>query len=350
MTPAVAPPTLGEIARAVGGNLEGPADLVLTGVAGLDEAGPTELSFLANPRYRASLLRTKAGAVLVTADEACPDGLPRVRTKDPYAALVVVLARMDPGPPAVEGIHPTAVVHPDARLAEGVGLGPHAVVAARARLGARTRVAAGGYVGEDAVLGADVYLHPHAHVGRGCVLGDRVVLHAGAVLGSDGFGYAPVDGAYRKVPQLGIVVVEDDVEIGANACIDRATFGATRIGRGTKIDNLVQIAHNVAVGEHSALAAQSGVAGSTRLGRGVVLGGQAGLSGHLRIGDGARVAAQAGVIGHIEAGETVSGYPARPHRETLRAAAYLRKLPELDRRIRALESGEVPGGTGEGAE
>lgn len=350
MTRAAGPPTLGEIARAVGGDLEGPADLVLTGVAGLDEAGPSELSFLANPRYRAALAATRAGAVLVTADEPCRDGLPRVRTKDPYAALVVVLARLDPGPPPVEGIHPTAVVHPSARLAAGVGLGPHAVVEARARVGARTRVAAGAYVGEDAALGEDVYLYPHAHVGRGCVLGDRVVLHAGAVLGSDGFGYAPVDGAYRKVPQLGIVIVEDDVEIGANACIDRATFGATRIGRGTKIDNLVQIAHNVAVGEHSALAAQSGVAGSTRLGRGVVLGGQAGLIGHLRIGDGARVAAQAGVIGHIEAGETVSGYPARPHREALRVAAHLRKLPELDRRIRALESGEVPRGTREGAE
>lgn len=350
MTRAAGPLTLGEIARAVGGALEGPPDLVLSGVAGLEEAGPTDLSFLANPRYRAALAATRAGAVLVPPDEECPERVPRVRTRDPYAALVAVLARLDPGPPPVQGVHPTAVVDPAARVAEGVGLGPHVVVGPRARIGARTRVAAGGYVGEDAAIGADCYLHPHVHVGRGCQLGDRVVLHAGVVLGSDGFGYAPVDGAYRKVPQLGIVIVEDDVEIGANACIDRATFGATRIGRGTKIDNLVQIAHNVAVGEHSALAAQSGVAGSTRLGRGVVLGGQAGVAGHLHIGDGARVAAQAGVIGNLAAGGTVSGYPARPHHEALRAAAYLRKLPELDRRIRALESGEVPRGTREGAE
>jgi UDP-3-O-[3-hydroxymyristoyl] glucosamine N-acyltransferase len=218
-----------------------------------------------------------------------------------------------------------------------------------ARLGARTRVGAGTVIDEEATLGADCYVYPRVYVGRGCRLGDRVIVHAGVVIGSDGFGYAPVEGAYRKVPQLGTVIVEDDVEIGANACIDRATFGATRIGRGTKIDNLVQVAHNVAIGEHSALAAQAGVAGSTRLGKGVQLGGQAGLVGHLKVGDGARVAAQAGVIGDIAAGETVSGYPARPHREALRVQAYLRKLPEIARRLRALEGRTGDGRTEGGA-
>ena len=329
--------TLGEIAKAVGGSIEGPPERVLRGVAGLEEAGPEQLSFLANPKYRSALAATKAGAVLLAPGWECPAGVACVRTPDPYAALVVVLSRFDPGLPAVEGVHPSAVVHASADLAPDAALGPHAVVGPGARIGARSRVAAGGVVGADAVLGEDCYLYPRVVVGRACVLGNRVVIHPGTVIGSDGFGYAPVDGSYRKVPQIGIVVVEDDVEIGANTCIDRATFGTTRIGRGTKIDNLVQIAHNVAIGENSALAAQSGVAGSTRLGRGVVLGGQAGLSGHLRLGDGAQVAAQAGVIGSVEAGVTVSGYPARPHREALRAAAMLRRLPEWERRIRALE-------------
>lgn len=342
--------TLGEVAAAVGGTLEGPADRVIRGVGGLEEAGPEHLSFLANPRYRAALASTRAGGVLVDADETCPPHVACIRTKDPYAALVVVLSRLDPGPPQVVGIHPSAVVDPSARLGESVGIGPHVVIGAGARVGARTRLAAGVVIGEGAALGADCYLHPNVVIGRGCIVGDRVQIHAGSVLGSDGFGYAPLDGGYRKVPQLGVVVLEDDVEIGANACLDRATFGETRIGRGTKIDNLVQIAHNVAVGEHSALAAQSGVAGSTRLGKGVVLGGQAGLIGHIRIGDGARVAAQAGVIGSVPAGETVSGYPARPHRDALRVAATLRKLPEWEARIRALEKGEARGTGREGAE
>ena len=343
--------TLGEIAEAVGGTLEGPPDRMLHGVAGLEEAGEQHLSFLANPRYRAALATTKAGAVLVAPGWPCPEGLACVRTPDPYAALVIVLSRFDPGLPAVDGVHASAVVDATAEVAMDAGLGPHVVVGPRARIGARSRAAAGCVIGPGATIGEDSYLYPNVVIGRDCVVGNRVVIHPGTVLGSDGFGYAPVDGAYRKVPQIGIVLVEDDVEIGANTCIDRATFGATRIGRGTKIDNLVQIAHNVAIGENSALAAQSGVAGSARLGRGVVLGGQAGLIGHVRIGDGAQVAAQAGVIGSVPPGETVSGYPARPHREALRAAATLRKLPEWEQRIRALETrGRSDGRTREGAE
>jgi len=329
--------TLAEVAQAVGGTLEGPGDRVVRGVAGLEEAGPDEVSFLAGRRYAGALATTRAGAVLVAAGVECPASLARVRTPDPYAALVVLLGRFDPGPPAIEGVHPTAIVDPDAALAPGVGLGPHVVVGRGARVGARTRVGAGTVIGEDAAVGADAYLYPGVHVGRRCVLGDRVVVHAGAVIGSDGFGYAQVGGTYRKVPQLGIVLVGDDVEIGANTCIDRGTFGATSIGRGTKIDNLVQVAHNVAIGEHSALAAQCGLAGSARLGKGVRVGGQAGIAGHFRVADGAQVAGQAGVTGPVGAGETVSGYPARPHREALRTLAHLQQLPDLARRVRALE-------------
>jgi UDP-3-O-[3-hydroxymyristoyl] glucosamine N-acyltransferase len=219
-----------------------------------------------------------------------------------------------------------------------VTIGPYTVLEAEAQVGAGSRLSAHVHVSGEAVIGEDCLLHARAYLGRRCVLGDRVILQPGAVVGADGFGYAPVDGVYRKIPQIGIVVVEDDVEIGANACIDRATLGETRIGCGTKIDNLVQIAHNVAIGDHSVLAAQAGVAGSTHLGKRVRLGGQAGLIGHIRVGDDVSVGAQGGVIGDIPEGTTVSGYPARPHREALKVEAQLRRLPELVRRIRELES------------
>jgi len=341
--------TAAEIAVHVGGELEGAPETAVRTVAGIEEAEPGALTFLAHPRYRAALEGTRASVILLPPDVPCPEGLTAIRVADPYGALQRVLEWFDPGPPAVaRGVHPTAVVDPGAELAPDVAIGPHAVVEAGARLGARTVVGAGGYVGEDARLGEDCYLHPHAYVGRRCVLGARVILQPAAVVGSDGFGYVFVEGRYRRIPQVGTVVIGDDVEIGANACIDRATLGVTRIERGTKIDNLVQVAHNVAIAEDSALAAQSGVAGSTRIGKRVRLGGQAGLSGHLRIGDGAQVGAQAGVIGDIPPGVTVSGYPARPHHEAMRAEAALRRLPDLARRVRALEqerrdgSGEAP--------
>ncbi len=329
--------SLGEIARLVGGRLEGPDDRTIRRAAGIEDAGPDEITFVANRRYRGALAQTRAGAVLLPPDLACPRGVACIRVSDPYAALVRVLLAFDPGPPELDGIHATAVVGEGATLASGVALGPHVTVGRGARLGARTRVAAGCVIGEAASLGEDCYLHPRVVVAHRCVIGNRVVVHAGAVIGADGFGYAPVDGVFCKVPQLGIVNVEDDVEIGANACIDRATFGETRIGRGAKIDNLVQVAHNVAIGEGSALAAQSGIAGSTRIGKGVRLGGQAGLAGHLRVGDGASIAAQAGVIGNVDSGETVSGYPARPHRDMMRVEAIVQRLPEFLKRLKALE-------------
>lgn len=330
--------TLARIAEHVGGSLEGSSDVSITGLAGIEEAGPGDLTFVANPKYRSALESTQAAGVLVSPDLECPPGLSLVRVEDPYAAMMRVLMLFDPGPPPVEeGVHSTAVVAPDAELGEGVGIGPHVVVEAGTRLGRGTRVGPLCFIGAGAETGEDCYLHARAYVGRGCRLGDRVILQPGVVLGSDGFGYAPVEGRYHKIPQLGIVEVADDVEIGANTCIDRGTMGATRIGRGTKIDNLVHIAHNVAIAEDCALSGQLGVAGSARIGKGVRTGGQVGIAGHIRVGDGVSIAGQAGVTRNVPEGESVSGYPARPHREALRLEAHLRRLPELNRRLRALE-------------
>jgi UDP-3-O-[3-hydroxymyristoyl] glucosamine N-acyltransferase len=311
------------------------------GIAGIEEAGEGDLTFLGHPRYRAELAATKATAVLAAPGVICPDRLEVIRTQDPYGALAKALELFDPGPPELApGIHASAIVNSSAELGDDVRVGPHAVIEGGVRIGKSSRIHAGAFLGGTARLGEACVLLPGVYVGRGCVLGNRVLVQPHAVIGSDGFGYAPVDGVLRRIPQLGIVEVGDDVEIGANACIDRATMGATRIGRGTKIDNLVQIAHNVVIGENSVLAAQVGIAGSTKVGRGVRFGGQAGLVGHLRIGDLASIGAQAGVIGDVPAKETVSGYPARPHREALRIEAELHGLAELRRRVRALEKAQ----------
>jgi UDP-3-O-[3-hydroxymyristoyl] glucosamine N-acyltransferase len=329
--------TLGEIADWVGGTVVGSPATPIRAVAGIEEAGPGELTFLANPKYRAWLAKTRAGAVLLAPGIEARDDLAVVRTENPYAALAKVLVLFDPGAPDLpDGVHPQACVASEAEIAADAAIGPGVVVGRGASVGARTRLIGNSTIGESASVGGDCLLYPGVYVGARCRLGDRVIVQPGAIIGADGFGYAPSEGGYRKIPQIGIVIVEDDVEIGANACIDRATVGATRIGRGTKIDNLVQVAHNVAIGPGSALAAQAGVAGSTRLGKGVRLGGQAGLVGHLRVGDGASVGAQAGVIGDVAAGETVSGYPARPHREAMRVEAAMRRLPELVRRLKRL--------------
>ncbi len=331
--------TLGAIAKHVGGTLTGSPDVSVTGVAGIDEAGSGDLTFVAHPKYREALRVTRAAGVLVAPDLDAPEGVAVIRVDDPYAAMMRVLMLFDPGPPGIpDGIDASARIAGDAELGEGVAVGAHTTVASGARIGRGTRLATGVVVEEGAVVGEDCYLYPNTYVGRHCVLGNRVVLYPGAVIGSDGFGYAPVDGAYVKIPQLGIVVLEDDVEVGCNSCIDRATMGRTWIGRGTKIDNLVQIAHNVAVAEGGAIAAQSGIAGSTRVGKRVRLGGQVGISGHLRLGDDVSAAAQAGIIEDQPNGVTVAGYPARPTRETWRAVAHLRQLPELVRRVKALES------------
>jgi UDP-3-O-[3-hydroxymyristoyl] glucosamine N-acyltransferase len=328
--------TLGQLAQALGATLEGDPRRVVTGVAPLESAGPDEVSFLTNARYHDAAKTSRAGAFLAGADAA---GLPApvLRVRTPQQALVDLLNLFHPPAALVPGVHATVVIGDNARIDPSASVGPHAVVGAGARIGARVRVGPLVYIGAGVEVGEDCALGVHVTLLDGVRVGRRVVVHPGAVLGADGFGFA-FDGAqHRKIPQTGGVLIEDDVEIGANTTIDRATFGDTIVRRGTKIDNLVQIGHNVEVGEHSILISQVGISGSSRLGRGVVLAGQVGVADHVSIGDGTLVGAQSGVPSNLEAGGKFLGTPARPMLEAKRLMIAETRLPELLRRVRALE-------------
>jgi len=328
--------TLGQLAEALGATLEGDAARVVRGVAPLESAGPDDVSFLTDARYRAAALASRAGAFVAAAGIS---GLPApvLRVAAPQQAMIDLLLLFHPTPPLVSGVHPSAIIAGDARVDAAAAVGPLVVVEAGARVASGTRVGAFAFVGAGVEVGEDCVLGPHVTLLAGARLGRRVIVHAGSVIGADGFGFA-FDGArHRKIPQTGGVIIEDDVEIGANCAIDRATFGHTIIRRGTKIDNLVQIGHNVEVGEHSILVAQVGVSGSSRLGRGVVLAGQVGVADHVSVGDGALVGAQAGVPSDVEAGGRYLGTPARPIVEAKRIFAAESRLPELLQRVRALE-------------
>lgn len=336
---------LRELAERVGGRVVGDPERRVTGIRSLEEAEEPHLSFYHNRRYLEAARASRAGALLV-GDEGSFAGRCLIVCHEPYAAFAELLGLFQPPRRPLPGVHPSAVVSPSARLGESVSVGPHTVLGEGAVLGEGVTVEAGCVVGDGAAIGADSWLHPHVVIEPGCRIGERCILHAGVVIGSDGFGFALVAGEHRKVPQVGIVVIEDDVELGANVCVDRATLGETRICRGTKVDNLVQIAHNVQVGEHSLLVALVGIAGSTRLGHHVVMAGQSGAVGHVSIGDRVKVSAQAGVTEDAPAGSWVTGFPARPHREWLRAMANLFQLEELRRRLKSLERAVLGGGGG----
>lgn len=328
--------TLRELAARLGARLVGDGETEIRGVRPLHEAGPSDLSFLHNPRYLAQAKTSRAAAILIEDGELLP-GRSLLITPNPYLALAAALELLYPpaAPPA--GAHPSAVIDPSAEIHESASIGPQVVVGGGCSIGPGTVVGAGSVLGADVVLGADSLLHPRVVVEDRCRVGDRCVLHSGVVIGSDGFGFATSEGVHHKVPQVGIVVVEDDVELGANVCVDRATLGETRIGQGTKVDNLVQIAHNVQIGEGTLLVAQVGVSGSTRLGHHVIMAGQSGAAGHLTIGDGAVVGAKSAVIKDVPDGQFVTGYPAVPHREWLRTSAGVRRLERLGQRIAWLE-------------
>jgi UDP-3-O-[3-hydroxymyristoyl] glucosamine N-acyltransferase len=328
---------LSEIAATIGAILEGEGDPEITGVAGIREALPGQITFLANPRYRSYAPETRASAMIVSADYI-PEGSCRLlRADDPYMAYLKVLRLFGADRPRVApGIHPTAVIGEDVRMGAHVSIGAHAVIEAGATLGDRVTLMPGLFIGSGVTIGDDTFMYPNVTIRENCRIGRNVTIHSGAVIGSDGFGYAREGETLRKIPQLGTVIVEDDVEIGANVTIDRATTGATHIGAGVRIDNLVQIAHNVTIGENSVICAQVGISGSTEIGRNVTLAGQAGVVGHIKIGEGAQVGAQAGVTKSEPAGVRVSGYPATEHDQALRIQAHTRKLPELTQAVKDL--------------
>ena len=331
--------TLAELAVRVGGAVDGDGSLRLAGVAALENAGPEHVSFFSNRKYRAAFEASRAGAVVVEPGEKVAQGRTVLRIRNAYLAFAKITTLFHPPPAALPGVAPSAVINPAARVHPSAQVAALASVGAEAEVGPRTIVGPGVHLGDGVRVGADCLLHPGAVVRERCVLGDRVIVQPGAVIGSDGFGFAfdpEGEGAgprHYKFPQVGIVVVEDDVEIGAGTCIDRAALGVTRIGRGAKIDNLVQIAHNVEVGPLSILVAQAGIAGSTKLGMGVVMGGQVGVIGHLTLGDGVKIGAQSGVMEDIGPGEVWSGSPAQPHVEWLKAVAALEKLAEMRREL-----------------
>jgi UDP-3-O-[3-hydroxymyristoyl] glucosamine N-acyltransferase len=337
--------TVAEIAGQVGGRVVGDGDRVIRGVATLESAGAHDLSLVASRKYLPYLGATRAGAVLVASalSDRVPEGVTRIVVSDAHAAMGEAIRALHPPRPHPAGIHPTAVVAEDVLVGADVSIGPYAVVEAGVVLGDRARIGPHAVIGAGSRIGADAVVHAHATLYPGVVLGARVILHSGTRIGSDGFGYAWTGSEHRKVPQVGGCIIGDDVEIGANSTVDRGSIGDTVVGTGAKIDNLVHLGHNVRVGAHAILIAQVGVAGSSKVGDGAILGGQAGVSGHVEIGAGARVGAQAGVTGNVPPGVTVSGYPARPHREALRAQAAAMKLPELLRRLQRLDQRSEPG-------
>ena len=333
--------TAAEVADRVGGGVAGDGTVRITGVESLEAAAAHQLSFLGNPRYRGQVLPSQAGVVLVPEDfeAAPPAGRAWVVCRDPSAAFCAIVAHFAPPPPPVApGRHPSAVIAADARVAESASIGACAVIEPGAEIGERTVIGAGCYIGHGATVGADGHLYPNVTVRERCRLGERVIVHSGTVIGSDGFGYVPGQDGHTKIPQVGIVQIDDDVELGALVAVDRARFGRTWIRRGAKIDNLVQIAHNVVVGEHCLIVAQVGIAGSSRLGRGVIAAGQVGIAGHLTVGDGATLMAQSGLSKDVPAGTAVMGTPAVEHRRYARNLYNVGRIDELAGRIKALEA------------
>ena len=329
--------TLGEIARLVGGELVGDPEIIITGISGIKEAQQGDITFLANPKYSSLMHSTKASAVITSMD-IFESSKPLIKTDNPslaFTKVVELVAPTDIKHP--KGIHPTAVISKSAKLGNNVAVGAYTVIEDGVSIGDSTVVYGGCYVGCNTKIGKDCLIYFNVSIREGIEIKDRVIIHSGVVIGSDGFGFAMVKGVQKKIPQIGTVLIEDDVEIGANVTIDRARFDKTIIGKGTKIDNLVQIAHNVVTGKNCIIVAQAGISGSTVLGDGVILAGQAGLVGHIHIGDNAIVAAQAGVTKSVPARTKVSGYPAKPHDVAKRVNACVQNLPELYKKIKSLE-------------
>lgn len=328
---------LKEIAKLVEGEIVGDDNVVITGVCGIKEAKEGELTFIANTKYLSLMNTTKASAI-ITSKEVNKAPKPIIRTENPslaFAKLVLQLAPNEVKHP--KGIHPAAIMGENVKLGKDVAIQAYAVIEDNAEIGDNSIIYSGVYIGHHTKIGKNNLIYPGVSIRERVTLGDRVIVHSGSVIGSDGFGFAAVKGVHHKIPQIGTVVIEDDVEIGANVTIDRARFDKTLVGRGTKIDNLVQIAHNVIIGENSIVVSQTGISGSTVIGKDVILAGQSGMVGHITIGDNSIVAAQAGVTKSVPPNSKVSGYPAKPHRLAKRVNACIQRLPDLFKKFKELQ-------------
>ena len=326
--------TLGEIVGRLGGEAVGEVTGALTGVATLDSAGPAEIAFLANPKYRSKLAATHAGAVIVGPGDRDVVSIPRIVTENPYAYYARTVALFHPEPAAVPGIHPTAQVDPEAIVAPSAEVGAHVVIGAHARIGDGVRLGAGTVIGARVTVGAGTRLHPRVTIYDGCSIGTRCVLHSGVVVGADGFGMARAEGRWIKIPQVGSVAIGDDVEIGANTCIDRGALDDTVIEEGVKLDNLIQVGHNCRIGAHTVVAGCTGLSGSVTIGKHCMIGGGVGLVGHISICDHVTLSGMTLVTKSItQPGTYTSGLPFMPHAEWLRNAVHLRRLDALAARI-----------------
>ncbi len=325
-----------------GGRVEGNPEATVGGFGKIEEAQAGQLAFLANPKYEEYLYTTQASVVIVneSLELKQPVQATLIRVPDAYSAFAALLSQYEAmQQQALSGRQEPSYVHETAAVGNNVFIGAFAYIGRNVKIGNNVKIHPQVYVGDDVTIADNSVLHAGVKVYHRCAIGRNVIVHAGTVIGSDGFGFAPQpDGTYKKVPQMGNVVLEDDVEVGSNTTIDRATIGSTIIRAGAKIDNLVQIAHNVEVGPHTVIAAQTGISGSTKLGQGVMIGGQVGIVGHIKIGDGARINAQSGVSKSIEPGKAVTGSPAFDYTAALRSQAAARRLPELEKKVKELEA------------
>lgn len=330
--------TIRNIASLIGGRVVGDGSVVIAGVASLESAGPTDITFIDSEHHADKGVQSSAGCLIVP-ETVASDVKPLIQVRHPKLAFAKAIELFHPRKRPAPGVHPSAVIADGVTLGEEVSIGPHVVIESGVRVGRRSIIGAGVYIGENCVIGEDCTLYPNVTLYAHVSLGARVIVHAGSVLGSDGFGYVNVDGVYHKFPQVGRLIVEDDVEIGSNVSVDRGTLDVTVIKRGTKIDNLTQVAHNVFIGEHCVLAAQVGIAGSSRIESRAVIGGQAGFGDHVTIGAGAVIGGQAGILPgkHIRPGEFVWGTPARPMSEFKSQYAHLARLPQLRSEVQELK-------------
>jgi len=329
--------TLDEIAKIVDGEVVGDKNVVVTGICGIKEAEEGDLTFIANPKYLSLVEKTRASAI-ITSYEIGEAPKPIIKTKNPSLAFARMVSLLAPN----EVIHPKgiddrAVIGKNVKIGKNVAIQPYAIIEDEASIGDNSVIYAGVYIGHHTKIGKEVLIYPNVAIRERVEIGDRVIIHSGTVIGSDGFGFATVKGVHHKIPQIGTVKIEDDVEIGANVTIDRARFGETKVGRGTKIDNLVQIAHNVSIGKNCIIVAQTGISGSTKVGERVICAGQSGIVGHIEIGDDAVIAAQAGVTKSVPKNACVSGYPAKPHHIAKRINAFIHRLPKLFNNMNKLQ-------------